>query len=280
MPQKQLKHRYVEWFGITVLILALVRCIFPDIAHPTDATMTQADADIPSDSIEQLSPSPVSSSVDEQPISSPLFSEAEAVPSPTRYRSDGERPHRIYSVPSYDAAFPDSNHVQLIAAERWGVKPVKNREDAEQRKDELVYIDFSPYYHVANLTHSIPYLVPRASILLQDIGRNFFDSLQVKGLPLHRIIVTSVLRTEDDVRRLRRTNKNATEQSCHLFGTTLDITYTHFETVSAPHGPQRRAVSDDTLKFVLSEVLNDLRKQGRCYVKYERKQSCFHLTVR
>jgi hypothetical protein len=31
---------------------------------------------------------------------------------------------------------------------------------------------------------------------------------------------------------------------------------------------------------VLSEVLRDLREQGLCYVKYERKQGCFQLTCR
>jgi hypothetical protein len=30
----------------------------------------------------------------------------------------------------------------------------------------------------------------------------------------------------------------------------------------------------------LAEVLNDMRKQGRCYIKYEVKQSCFHITTR
>jgi hypothetical protein len=41
-----------------------------------------------------------------------------------------------------------------------------------------------------------------------------------------------------------------------------------------------REVRNDTLKFVLSEVLRDLREQGRCYIKYEVKQGCFHMTVR
>ena len=36
----------------------------------------------------------------------------------------------------------------------------------------------------------------------------------------------------------------------------------------------------DTLKWVLSEVLKDLRKQGRCHIKYEKRQGCFHITVR
>ncbi len=111
-------------------------------------------------------------------------------------------------------------------------------------------------------------------MLLQDIGRTFMDSLQVKGLPLHRIVVTSVLRTEEDVTRLRRSNHNATEQSCHLYGTTFDINYNLYNPVGSKSAP------DDKLKFVLSEVLDDLRQQGRCYIKYEVRQPCFHITVR
>jgi hypothetical protein len=130
------------------------------------------------------------------------------------------------------------------------------------------------------MRYSIPYLVPRASHLLSTIGRNYLDSLYVKGIPLHRIIVSSVLRTEADVARLRRRNPNATEQSCHRFGTTFDICYNRFSTVSPPDGPQRRTVRNDTLKWVLSEVLRDIREKELCYIKYEVKQACFHITVR
>ena len=190
-----------------------------------------------------------------------------------------DAPHRIFSVANYQAAFPDSNSVQLVAAHRNGVSPVKNREDAEMRKKELVFVGSNPYYHVDRLTSSIPYLVPRAAVLLQDIGRAFYDSLYVKGVPLHQLIVTSVLRSEDDVRRLRLRNGNATENSCHLYGTTFDICYNRYRTVEDPDGPARRAVRNDTLKWVLSEVLRDFRQQERCYIKYEVKQGCFHLTV-
>ncbi len=130
------------------------------------------------------------------------------------------------------------------------------------------------------MTHSIPCLVPRASELLSLIGRSYLDSLYVKGIPLHRIIVSSVLRTEDDVARLKMRNGNATEQSCHRFGTTFDVCYNRYSTVSLPGGPERRTVQSDTLKWVLSEVLRDIREQGRCYIKYEVKQGCFHITVR
>ena len=182
-------------------------------------------------------------------------------------------PHRILSVPNYKKAFPDSQSVQIVAAERWGVRPVQNREDAEKRKKELVYIGESPYWHVDRLSSSIPYLVPRAALLLQDIGQAFYDSLYVKGVPLQQLIVTSVLRSKDDVSRLQRHNQNATERSCHLFGTTFDICYNRYH-------PIERPVRDDTLKWVLSEVLRDKREEGRCYIKYEVKQGCFHMTVR
>ena len=121
--------------------------------------------------------------------------------------------------------------------------------------------------------------MPRASLLLQDIGRAFYDSLTIKGIPLHKIIVTSVLRTKDDVQKLRNRNQNATENSCHLYGTTFDLCYNRYITVEDPEGPSRRAVRNDTLKWVLSEVLRDFRQQKRCYIKYEVKQGCFHMTV-
>lgn len=114
---------------------------------------------------------------------------------------------------------------------------------------------------------------------MQDIGRAYFDSLYIKGIPLHQIIVTSVLRTKEDVRKLRTRNGNATENSCHLYGTTFDICYNRYKTIEDPDGPERRPVRNDTLKWVLSEVLRDFRERGRCYIKYEVKQGCFHLTV-
>ena len=121
---------------------------------------------------------------------------------PTRFRkSDGSAvKHPIYSVHSYKDCFPDVQDVHYPAARRHGVRPVRNREEAERHKQELVYVGANPYYKMDEaMSRSIPYLVPRASLLLHDIGRRFLDSLAIKGVPLHTIIVTSVLRTEEDV---------------------------------------------------------------------------------
>lgn len=189
-------------------------------------------------------------------------------------------PHPIYSVSSYDECFPDLQEIQIISAMKWGVSPVKDRNEAEHRKKELVYVGMSPYYCIDKaMNSSIPYLIPRAAELLNDIAHNFLDSLYVKGVPLHKIIVTSVLRTEHDVAKLRQRNQNASEQSCHRFGTTFDICYTRYQTVANP-GETRREVQNDTLKWVLSEVLRDQRETGRCHIKHEKKQSCFHITVK
>ncbi len=189
-------------------------------------------------------------------------------------------PHRIMSVPSFSASFPDVQDTQIVAARQFGITPVANREQLEQQRGNLVYIGSSPYYDIdKGMNSSVPYLVPRASVLLNDIARTYLDSLSAKGVPLHKLIVSSVLRTESDVGKLRRGNPNASDQSCHRFGTTFDICYNRYETVSPP-GEQRRSVSNDTLKWVLAEVLRDMRQEDRCYIKYEVKQGCFHITTR
>lgn len=178
---------------------------------------------------------------------------------------------------SYPICFPDSNSVQLAAARLNGVPPMQRRGELTQmvNQQRLSCISSSPYYVIDELTHSMPYLVPKAQMLLNTIGINFVDSLQSKGMALHLPIVTSVLRTSDDIRSLQHGNGNSVTNSCHCYGTTIDITYNRFMPL-AGHTPTRY---DDTLKKVLAEVLYDLRAQGRCYVKYERRQACFHLTV-
>ena len=264
------KKHFIYTFCCIVLCLALIRCVFPSVAE----SLTNVMADKKSvqnkyaDSIEQ-----------QRLLNDSLFLRPRRVPVYTDM--EGKPVHRkIYSVPGFKQTFPDLNDVQLATAQRLGVKPVRNRRQAEQRQDELVYVGSSPYYYVQDLQHSIPYLIPRASHLLNYIGRTFLDSLQVKQIPLHTLIVTSVLRTEEDIAKLRRHNVNATEQSCHRFGTTFDISYNRYCTVEDPDGPKRRQVRTDTLKWVLSEVLRDLREAGSCYVKYEVKQGCYHITVR
>ena len=136
------KHRFLEVFGVSVMVLALVRCVFPGIATSSSDVAEVADS-LAVDSVANELPV---AEVVEEPAAVEPASETVLAPSVSaRYVPDGERYHRIRSVSSYKGAFPDSNSVQLTAANRWGVKPVKNRLDAEERKDELVFIDCSTY---------------------------------------------------------------------------------------------------------------------------------------
>lgn len=181
---------------------------------------------------------------------------------------------------SYSQVFPDTNQVHLATALRLGAPECADREAAMAARDKYVYIGESPYFDMETLTYSVPYLVPRAARLVDEVGRNFLDSLSSKGIPMHKMVVTSVLRTQADVEKLRRRNGNASEQSCHLYGTTVDISYNIFHRVQDPDLPPQTETYAGTLKAVLAEVLDDLRRRGACYVKYEYKQSCFHITCR
>lgn len=289
-----------------VFVLSIIKCINPAVAT-YDADF-RAEADSLQEAASQAEALAWAEAEDEQVIDSVLKADKEPAEEvkeennetprtkevgmssvrkmplvETRFRKADGTPvkNKIYSVRSYKKSFPDLQDVQIRAARKWGVSPVKNRTVAEQRKDELVFVGSSPYYVIdKDMNRSIPYLVPRADQLLQRISRNFLDSLTVKGLTLHMLVVSSVLRTEADIKKLKRYNSNASEQSCHRFGTTIDICYNRYEPVCSVDGSKNKTIPTDRLKWVLAEVLRDLREQGLCYVKYEVKQACFHITVR
>ena len=270
LDMKISKNRYLQGFVVVVLLLALVRLVFPSVAEPRLAKNEKGQDSAEVDSLKAMKKDELSAAPDT----------AMAGMASIFFDKDGkEVKHRIFSVPHFGNTFPDQQDVQILAANQHGVAPVQNREEAEHSKGKLVYVGSNPFFYVDKLNNSIPYLVPKASVLLQDIGRAYFDSLQIKGIPLHKIIVTSILRTKDDVAKLRTRNGNATENSCHLYGTTFDICYNRYKQIQTKD-QHRRQVQNDTLKWVFSEVLRDFREKNRCYIKYEVHQGCFHITVR
>lgn len=164
------KNKFLKGFVAATLLLALVRLVFPSVAQPlTHKSVAQADTavvdSIDTTAVEKMKPS--------------VF-----------FDSKGQVvKHRIFSVPHFGNTFPDQNDVQLLAANKFGVSPVQNRDEAEHSKGKLVYVGSNPYFYVDKLNNSIPYLVPRASVLLQDIGKAYFDSLQIRAF--HSIRLSS-----------------------------------------------------------------------------------------
>lgn len=172
--------------------------------------------------------------------------------------------------------FNDLNPLHLEAARELGVDVVNSDADAWRLRRPIVEIRSCREYFVDELTHSYPFLVPEAAQLLAEIGASFNAELAARGGGAYRIKVTSVMRTPRTVGQLRRVNRNASAESAHQYATTFDISYGKF---ICDDGAQPRRTQED-LKNLLAEVLCRLRAEGRCYVKYERKEACFHITAR
>lgn len=170
--------------------------------------------------------------------------------------------------------FGDVNRTHLLSAKKYGINPVRNQDQLQTKS--LKKIASCDRYVVDHLTHSVPYLTRSSAELLEKIGSQFQASLKKQGLEKHRIIVTSVLRTGDDVKRLGKVNGNASERSAHQYATTFDITYVRYDRLSLIG----RSATNKQLANILGNVLKQMRDEGRCYVKYERKQRCFHITSR
>lgn len=170
--------------------------------------------------------------------------------------------------------FCDTNDLQLTAAIKNGINPIQNL-NAYNLNHPLVKLSTCDAYALKTMWHSMPYLVPRAQHLLHDIGQAFSDTIKARGGKDYRIFVTSALRTEYSVRRLKRFNRAATEQSCHRYGTTFDVSWTTFDCRDSSY-----VISLEDLKNILAEIIYQKREQGRCYAMFERRQGCFHITVR
>lgn len=260
-------------FVLIVIILSIVKCVHPEIAQPN---MHLSDAVEFRDTVAEIPEREDSIIQHARMVDSIMMRPRKPL---VLLRPDGKPVrNRIVSVPDFARAFPDLNDLQLTTARRLGISSIKDRKDARNHLDDLVYIGDNPFFVVEELTQSVPYLVPRAAVLLNEIARAFTDSLIVKGQPSYKLIVTSVLRTQSDVKRLRRVNCNASENSCHVHGTTFDISYNRFMRILP--GGESRIEWVTNAKSILAEVLDDQRKLGTCYVKYEYRQACFHITAR
>ena len=171
--------------------------------------------------------------------------------------------------------FNDSNYRHLEHARAGGIVPLNDIQTAWEQCRGLVEVKSTQYLFIDSLSHSYPYLKPHAARLLEEIGRRFADSLSARGGGDYRLKVTSMLRSPLSVGKLRRVNRNATAESAHQYATTFDISYSKF--ICDNPASTRRTFED--LKNLLAEIVYDMCSQGRCLVKHERKQACFHITA-
>lgn len=178
----------------------------------------------------------------------------------------------------YGKHFKDANAKHLEAAAAVGLAAIpEDREAVMKMKTKMVPIRDCKNYLVDPLTHSVPYLCPGAARELDAIGDAWAELLKRNDLPHYRFILTSVLRTQEDVKKLQKSgNVNASDKSAHCYGTTFDITYTRFEKGEKSDN----YMVEDNLKLALAQILLNEQRAGNIYVKYEKKQACFHITSR
>jgi len=195
-----------------------------------------------------------------------------------------DRPARFISENKHINNFQDINPVHLRYAVVHGISPVKSgiafvkqANDLVKRK-QLVRINDTKYYVVNKLSHSHPYLVPEAEELLETIGKRFQQKLKEHRKDDYLFRVTSLLRTQESQRKLRHSNSNATTVSAHLYGTTFDITYRSL--IKKTILGRKKVVYDGAAITLLSETIGELRNEKRLVVVTERKEACFHITVR
>ena len=175
----------------------------------------------------------------------------------------------------------DKNDIHLIHASRNGVQPFASNEDFENRRPDLVemnrlvLLESNEHFKIKKLTHSHPYLTPDAAEMVNEIARRFNEKIKEYKVDEYRIMLTSLLRTEETQTKLSRRNINATKsQSAHLFGTTIDISYKDFYNVKKDTVEQNWEAIQ-----ALTKVLVEMRQECKILGVRERKQSCFHLTV-
>jgi hypothetical protein len=175
----------------------------------------------------------------------------------------------------------DNNELHLMHAQANGLKVVYSSDSLLindigllLRTGILVEVKENQFFKLKKLTHSHPYVIPEVLTMLNEIGMRFEAKMRERNYKPYRMVVTSLLRTHETQSRLRKRNTNATTNSSHLYGTTVDISYKDFFNL------ETNELEGNYEAFrTLMEVLLEMRHECKLVAVRERKQSCFHITV-
>jgi len=124
----------------------------------------------------------------------------------------------------------------------------------------------SETFKVQKLTHSKAYLNEVALTVLNEISSKFFTETQ------QQLSISSLTRTVETQNKLRRINSNAAKgETSHAYGASFDISYSKYgDRIGRNYANER----------MLQTILDQLVEEGKIYYIKERRQPCFHITVR
>ena len=212
-----------------------------------------------------------------------LFILFEALSPTAKGKTEDMVPVAVLSKEENRAVHRYINDYHLEVAKAKGLtKPLVSK--AEHKADakafgnryKLAEITDNKYYEIPRLTNSLPYLQPPAEEFLTLVGERFCDQLEELGMINYRFSVTSILRTIEDQKSLRKNNLNATaNNSSHYYGRTFDIAQTRF----FERGNSTPVYSYRLRNLLLRELIK-LQEEGKCYVLLESQTKCIHVTVR
>lgn len=121
-------------------------------------------------------------------------------------------------------------------------------------------------FKIQKLTHSKAYLNQTALLVLKEISTKFYTETQ------QQLSISSLTRTVETQNKLRRVNSNAAKgETSHAYGASFDISYSKYgDKVGRNYANER----------MLQIILDQLVEEGKIYYIKERRQPCFHVTVR
>ena len=129
----------------------------------------------------------------------------------------------------------------------------------------LIEIESNSFYIVRNFSHSQPLLLPKAIDFLDKLSMLYNKKCMENNIIYRQFEITSGSRSIESVKKLGEVNENSIENSPHLKGKTIDISWRAF------------GGNKDQLKLFIS-ALSELKNQRKCFIKFERN-GCFHITV-
>jgi hypothetical protein len=171
------------------------------------------------------------------------------------------------SCPSCPQLFYDNVWTHELAYFNDGIKPQNSDNDLDKlsKSGKLKKIETTELFIVTKAQYSRPYILPNGHRFIHDLSNNYYKKCKTNSIKYIPFTISSVTRSHESVNKLMKNNGNAIRNSAHLRGKTFDISYRAFNN----NVKQTKA-------FI--EVLNELKKQKRCYVKFERN-GCLHITV-
>jgi len=163
----------------------------------------------------------------------------------------------------------------IKTAKKNGITKCKNYTELSKNK-KLIFITNNKYYKIDRLDYSYPYLTVEGKKLLNKIGANFQSKLKGTNLEGTKFIVSSLTRTVESVKNLRKVNKNASSKSAHMYGECFDIKYSFFQKKYTNLKPCHY----EFLKETLANVILNLKQKKECWALTEINQPCFHIVKR